>query len=44
VAAGSTRISVVVVTYDSEPQLAVTLPALLAELTAGDELIVVDKA
>jgi GT2 family glycosyltransferase len=38
------RISVVVVTYDSEAPLATTLPALAAELRAGDELIVVDNA
>lgn len=39
-----TRISVVIVTYHSEAPLATTLPALVSELRAGDELIVVDNA
>ena len=38
------RVSVVVVTHDSRDAIARTLPALVAELESGDELIVVDNA
>jgi GT2 family glycosyltransferase len=37
-------LSVVIVTHDSRPALAATLPALVAQLRDGDELIVVDNA
>jgi GT2 family glycosyltransferase len=38
------RLSVVVVTYDSQLAIAATLPPLCAQLGAGDELVVVDNA
>ena len=37
------RLSVVIVTYDSAAELPRTLPAVLAELREGDELIVCDN-
>jgi GT2 family glycosyltransferase len=41
---GATRLSIVVVTYNSRAALAATLPALMPQLAAGDELVVVDNA
>jgi GT2 family glycosyltransferase len=38
------RISAVVVTFNSREAIAQSIPALLAELSAGDEVIVVDNA
>ncbi|MCB0876639.1 MAG: glycosyltransferase family 2 protein [Solirubrobacterales bacterium] len=40
---GGPSLSVVVVTHDSAPSLRRTLPAIVAELRAGDELIVCDN-
>jgi len=37
-------ISVVIVAWNSSEELAVTIPAVLGELTPGDELVVVDNA
>jgi GT2 family glycosyltransferase len=39
----ATRLSVVVVTYDSEVALAATLPPLCEQLRPGDELVVADN-
>ncbi|MQA76201.1 MAG: glycosyltransferase, partial [Solirubrobacterales bacterium] len=39
-----TTLSTVIVTHDSRPALAATLPALVDQLRPGDELIVVDNA
>jgi GT2 family glycosyltransferase len=41
---GPPSLSVVVVTHDSAAALPATLPAIVAELRAGDELIVADNA
>jgi GT2 family glycosyltransferase len=41
---GRTRLSVVVVTFDSGEALERSLPPLLAQLREGDELVVVDNA
>ena len=38
------RLSVVIVTHDSSGAVAASLPALCAQLRAGDELVVVDNA
>jgi GT2 family glycosyltransferase len=38
------NLSVVIVTHDSREAISITLPALAAQLRAGDELIVVDNA
>ena len=40
----ATRLSVVVVTYNSRAAIGAALPALVAQLAEGDELIVVDNA
>jgi GT2 family glycosyltransferase len=40
----ATRLSVVMVTHDSRGAIATSLPALLAQLTPADELVVVDNA
>jgi N-acetylglucosaminyl-diphospho-decaprenol L-rhamnosyltransferase len=41
---GATRLSAVIVTYNSRDAVASALPALVAQLGAGDELVVVDNA
>ena len=40
----ATRLSVVIVTYNSATAIAASLPPLVAQLVEGDELIVVDNA
>jgi N-acetylglucosaminyl-diphospho-decaprenol L-rhamnosyltransferase len=40
----ATRLSVVVVTYNSSAALSASLPALCAQLVADDELVIVDNA
>jgi len=44
IAPDGTRLSVIIVTYNSRAAIAAALPALLAQLVDGDELIVVDNA
>jgi GT2 family glycosyltransferase len=41
---GAGRLSIVVVTYNSRAAVTASLPALVAQLDSGDELVVVDNA